>query len=92
MTPLHRAWTDGVIQGLREYAWIGVDGIVRVGNQAKGGVTTLTDAIARAESVWADEKNEGDVHVWCKHCRALVLFDGSKDGLCSRCLSEEVPE
>ena len=54
MTPLHRAWTDGVIAGLREYAWW-KDGTQYVGSCG----TTLKDAIARAETVWADEPDDG---------------------------------
>ena len=61
MTPLHRAWTDGVIQGLREYAWK-KNGTMYVGNPAAFlPCVPLDDAIARAEVVWADEKDDGCV-------------------------------
>ena len=54
MTPLHRAWTDGVIQGLREYAWWH-NKIQYVGRPYSEGCKTLEVAIEKAESVWADE-------------------------------------
>ena len=57
MTPLHRAWTDGVIQGLREYAWTGANGVEYVGHPLKTTLTTLNNAIAKAESVWMDESD-----------------------------------
>ena len=69
MTPLHRAWTDGVIQGLREYAWWHAS-VQYVGDGSNPGPTgcwkavRLDDAIAKAEAVWADE-------TWDESCHEL---------------------
>ena len=75
MTPLHRAWTDGVIAGLREYAWW-KDGTQYVGSCG----TTLKTAIARAESVWADEPDDP---VTCFYCGCRVLCNSVQ--LCDSC-------
>ena len=57
MTPLHRAWTDGVIAALREYSWWR-DDVQCVGRTGSVNCTTLQKAIDRAESVWADEADD----------------------------------
>ena len=54
MTPLHRAWTDGVIQGLREYSWWH-NKIQYVGRPYSEGCKTLEVAIDVAESVWGND-------------------------------------
>ena len=58
MTPLHRAWTDGVIQGLREHAWRDC-GVLMVGYPRTELCERLHDAIGKAESVWADDTDDG---------------------------------
>ena len=57
MTPLHRAWTDGVIQGLREYAWMEGD-IQYVGKPHTYECRPLVEAERLAEAVWADEEDK----------------------------------
>ena len=58
MTPLHRAWTDGVIQGLREYAWMEGD-IQYVGKPHTYECRPLVEAERLAEAVWAKEEDDG---------------------------------
>ena len=55
MTPEHRAWTDGVINGLRAYAWQ-EDGIFYVGKPHSDRCQPLAVAIRLAENVYADEE------------------------------------
>ena len=54
MTPLHRAWTDGVIQGLREYAWM-EGNIQYVGKPHTYECRPLVEAERLAEAVWGND-------------------------------------
>ena len=87
MTPLHRAWTDGVIQGLREYAWPDKYGILHVGVLQDTRYKTLSDAIDIAESVWANDE------LIPRHCRGCkVTVHTSPDNtrpLCPACYRKE---
>ena len=99
MTPLHRAWTDGVIAGLREHSWW-KDGVQVVGRYGmddqqyvSSGGAILSEAIALAESVWADEPDtEHGADVVCDTCRKTSRYiPGRGVWECPYCCREEVP-
>jgi hypothetical protein len=90
MTPLHRAWTDGVIQGLKWCTWWR-GGVAYVGDSRalECDTVSLKDAMARAESVWANESDDGCVEQQCRLCGETVQAIPDGLPLCDACRPAE---